>query len=426
MPRRASLLLLPLLALAQPSCGRAPAPRETEISGRTMGTTYAVRLAGPGALDASGLARAISEELNAVDARLSTWRADSEVSRLNAARTTDWFPLSAATVEVLACARRTSTASSGAFDVTVLPLVNAWGFGAAPALDWPTDAGILQALEDVGWRLLELRESPPAARKQRPGVAVDCSALGKGYAVDRVVALLLARGLTDFLVEVGGELGARGRHLGGEPWVVGIEAPQAGPPSARRAVRLDDRGLATSGDYRRSVTHDGRRISHLLDPRTGRPIGDALASATVIHPEAMVADAWATALMVLGPEEGLAVARREGLAVLLLARQGGSFVEWTTPGFDACVVQGGALSSGGARSTAGRAGEHVLLFVLGFALVGLAAGALALRLRASRPASPAACPLHTDACPAGPCSAALPPPASEPSDVRHPAPRHHP
>jgi len=333
---RTSIACLLHLALASgilAACG-APAPAHTiEFSGEVMGTTWSVRVAQATPAEARVLAADIERVLADVDERMSTWKSTSEVSRFNASPSTDWLPLSSATVDVLEQAREVSRRSQGAFDITVGPLVDAWGFGSKPTTRLPSDDELARMRTDVGWQKLDVRSQPPSARKAAPGVRVDLSALAKGYAVDRVVALLEARGQRNVLVELGGEVAARGRRTDGTLWRVGIERPVDGAQSVHRTVRLANRALATSGDYRRYVMEEGRRLSHVVDPRTGRPVRHQLASATVIASNAMRADAWATALMVLGPDEGLAVAQREQLDVLLLSWDGDALVETSTPGF---------------------------------------------------------------------------------------------
>jgi thiamine biosynthesis lipoprotein len=328
------LLTLALAAGVLAACGANQDAQTIELRGAVMGTTWSVRLAHPpNDADVRELAAGIERMLAEVDGRMSTWKPTSEVSRFNANPTTDWLALSPATVEVLQAARDVSMRSRGAFDVTVGPLVDAWGFGSEPRAHLPTGDELARLREDVGWQKLDVRGQPPSVRKAVPGVRVDLSALAKGYAIDRVVALLEARGYRNALVELGGEVAARGRRTDGMLWRVGIERPVDGESSVHRTVRLANRALATSGDYRRYVMQDGRRLSHVVDPRTGRPVRHQLASATVIAPNAMEADAWATALMVLGPQEGLAVARREQLDVLLLSWRGSELIEASTPGF---------------------------------------------------------------------------------------------
>ncbi|MCA9511567.1 MAG: FAD:protein FMN transferase [Myxococcales bacterium] len=297
---------------------------QVELQGAAMGTTWSVKLADPG-LDAAAqraAADAIAERLERVDRLMSTWKPDSELSRFNAHEGTDSFALSPETYAVLEIAQRVAEESGGAFDVTVGPLVDAWGFGSEGRRE-PPAGPVLRALrERTGWRKLALGPLGRTVRKSRPDVRVDLSAVAKGYAVDLVARGLESAGRERFLLEVGGELRASGERPGGGAWRVAIEAPDA-PADARRVhrvVELRDVSMATSGDYRNYYERDGRRLSHTIDPRTGHPIEHRLASVSVIHPEAAWADAWATALDVLGPEEGYSLAASKGLPAYFLVR----------------------------------------------------------------------------------------------------------
>jgi thiamine biosynthesis lipoprotein len=201
------------------------------------------------------------------------------------------------------------------------------------------DAGALQALaRHVGQD--KLRLGPEGLSKADPAVRMDLSAVAKGYAVDRVAEALQELGAVDLLVEVGGELTARGGRPGGEPWRVGIERPVSGGRSIERVLPLRDRGLATSGDYRNFYEKDGKRLSHLIDPRSGRPVEHGLASVSVVHPRVAVADAWATALSVLGPRQGPRVAEAQGLSALFIVRlPDGGFKTDVTPAFAAAFPE---------------------------------------------------------------------------------------
>jgi thiamine biosynthesis lipoprotein len=366
-----------------------------------MGTTWSLRLAGSRSVDLERVARTTREVLAEVDARLSTWREDSDLSRLSASRSLESFPVARDTALVLATARDVGAASSGALDVTIAPLVDLWGFGPRATVRWPTDAEIEAALERVGGHHLEVVVDPPSVRKLRPDVAVDASAVAKGYAVDRVVAALVGEGGADFLFELGGEVAARGHKADGTPWIVGIEAPFEEGPRLQRSLPLLDRALATSGDYRRYVLRDGRRLSHILDPTTGRPVTHALAAVTVVHESAAVADAWATALLVLGPEQGERVARREGLAALLLERQDDGVVERTTPAFE-LLLQAPSLAPPGPPPPARPAVAWLVQVVLAFVVLAAAATAFGLGRRACArrrlghcAAADAVCAAHT-------------------------------
>lgn len=335
-------LLLPLLlgALLAASVHRlacAPPPSgNAEFVGGSMGTTWSVKLA-VDVIDAAARAevqQSIEAALRGVDEAMSTWREDSELSRFNAHASTEAFKASREVLEVFRIAREVSALSDGAFDVTIGPIVAAWGFGATDRIPGPPPADELDRLrERVGWRGVEVQEG--ALRKARADLVCDLSAIAKGYAVDRVAEALEKLGYRDHLVEVGGEVRARGARLQGGAWRVAIERPVAGARDLFDVVLLDDLALATSGDYRNFYESGGQRYSHTIDPRTARPIEHALASVSVLHREAVYADALATALNVLGPDAGYSLAEREGLAALFIVRgEDGEFSARATPAFE--------------------------------------------------------------------------------------------
>jgi len=323
-------------------CAEVP-PREAIFSGQAMGTTWSVTIADPLATDDHRrIQHAIEAKLEEVNALMSTYRADSELSRFNRAEAQVAFPVSPPTLEVFRIAREVSERSDGAFDVTVDPLVAAWGFGATdrPQTE-PTAAELAALRERVGFRWVEIDPEAGTLRKLRPGVTCDLSGVAKGYAVDRVAADLADRGFANYLVEVGGEVRGRGRRLDGAAWRVAIERPESSGRAVFEIIGLADQSLATSGDYRNFFEKDGRRFSHTIDPRTGRPIQHRLASVSVIHPESAYADAWATALTVLGEEAGLARAEREGLAVFFIVRHAdGSYHTRVTSAFEPARERG--------------------------------------------------------------------------------------
>ncbi len=324
-----------LLAVALATPAVSAAERLTVFTGETMGTTFTVKVVDlPRAVDRAGVAQVIEARLADVDGAMSTYREDSELSRFNRSRSTDWVAVSAPTVSVIEAALAVSRLTAGAFDVTVGPLVNLWGFGATPpGRGLPTEAEVRTAMARVGYRYLHTRRAPPGVRKQRAELYVDLSAIAKGFAVDEVARALEDRGIGRYLVEVGGELRAGGLNHDDRPWAVAIEQPRAEIRSLQRLVRLEDKAIATSGDYRRFIEVGGKRYSHTIDPRSGHPVDHRLASVAVIHASALQADALATALMVLGEQDGFALARREGIAALFLLRELDRFVELATPGF---------------------------------------------------------------------------------------------
>ena len=292
------------------------------ITGNTMGTTYSVKVVvdASGEYDQQAIAEAVAGALAAVNTGMSTYKADSELSLLNQTTSADWNEISSPLATVLAKALEISKASGGAFDPTIGPVVNAWGFGPEKRASIPDDDELAELKTKVGWESLNLDESGPRLKKNIPTAYIDLSAVAKGYGVDQVAEVLNAQGLTDYLVEVGGELRARGVNSVGVPWRVGIEAPQAIRGQTQKAIGLQDVAMATSGDYRNFREIDGRRVSHTIDPRTLRPIEHRLASVTVITPDCASADAWATALNVLGPEEGVRVAQANDLAAYFLVK----------------------------------------------------------------------------------------------------------
>lgn len=296
---------------------------EWEFTGATMGTTWSVKVSEVdlGTEARAAIADAISARLDVVNAQMSNWDPQSEISRFNAHASTDPFPVSPPVIEVLTLSREVSRRSEGAFDVTVAPLVAAWGFGP---VDRPPEAPaperLADLLEQVGWRGIEVAATSNTLRKRDPRLTADLSAVAKGHGVDAIAEAVAALGHGSFLAEIGGELRAAGLKASVEPWRVAIEAPDTEVRTIWEAIELRDAAMATSGDYRNYYERDGQRISHTIDPRTGRPIEHALASVSVVAETAARADAWATALNVLGPEGGPALAEREGLAAYFIVR----------------------------------------------------------------------------------------------------------
>lgn len=305
------------------------------LSGATMGTTWRVTVVDEGR-DPAPILPMIEGVLAQVDREMSTWRDDSAISEFNRSRDTAAQPAPAALVEVVAIAQEVSERSGGAFDVTVDPLVDAWGFGRPGPLAPPTDDELAALRERVGWSKLHPDRAASTLRKDEPSLTITLSAIAPGYAADILSDRLVELGFGRHLVDVGGEFRARGDGPSGA-WRLGIERPD-GPADARvlqEIVPLREAALATSGDYRNYREEGGKRISHTIDPRTGRPIAHGLASVTIIHQTAALADAYATALNVLGPDDGFALAERDGLAALFLVREGDRFAARATPAFEA-------------------------------------------------------------------------------------------
>lgn len=309
------------------------------LTGKTMGTTYHIKVVAPDMPDeaADYLRSKIDEILVRINKQMSTYDPESELSRFNRHEADKAFPVSLATADVVAAAVRLSKSTGGAFDPTVGPLVDLWGFGPeGRRTQPPSDAEIKAALARIGAEHIRVSPSPPTLLKKVPGIRLDLGAIAKGYGVDVVAGFLRKEGFKDFMVEIGGEVYAEGRSPFGRSWRIGIDLPvdRSAPGEALSGVvRLRDRGMATSGNYRNFFKADGSRYSHIIDPRTGRPVDHTLASATVVARTCTRADGAATAVMVLGPEKGIEWLNARGLrALLLVAREDGTYQEINTLG----------------------------------------------------------------------------------------------
>lgn len=314
-----------------------------QFDGETMGTSYLVKVhdfpvhsAKVG--DWETLVETIKKRVAQVDQAMSTYNNDSDISTFNASESTDWFAVSKDTATVVELALEISKLTDGAFDITVAPAVNLWGFGpktsSFSAAELETKSNELK--ERIGYEKLEVRLDPPALKKERPDLAIDLSAIAKGYAVDAVGELLESKKLNNYMVEIGGEVRCRGNKGIKGPWAIAIERPLILPPGGlafpgwQRRLLLNDLSLATSGDYQNYRSVDGMKYSHIIDPRTGFPTEkiaqgeDApeyrLGSVSVLDKNCVRADALATAMFVLGPDKGLELAESQGLPVLFLLR----------------------------------------------------------------------------------------------------------
>lgn len=346
------LLLFVLGSLASRLLYPDRPPVVHELSGPTMGTTWTARVVVPaGATTLVAVARdSIRSRLEAVDHSMSTWDSESEISRFNRFRSVEPFPVSAEFMDVMTSAEAVSIATGGAFDATVAPLVTLWGFGSGGTPGSPArESDLTAALAHVGFSSVRRSEDGRTLQKTDPDVSIDLSAVAKGYGVDRAAEALSSIGLAAYAIEVGGEVRARGRKPDGSPWVVGIEAPNPVERAVLRSIPLEDASVATSGDYRNFFESNGVRYAHIVDPRTGSPIPWVGFSVTVIHTSATMADAWATGLSVLGPEDGIALAEREGLAVLyILPDPEGGYRELRSEAWDS-KVEGESTDSAAAR-----------------------------------------------------------------------------
>ncbi len=309
---------------------RAFAAEPVALTGRALGTTWTVKFLQPAPpLNPATLTARISATLERLEQQFSTYRPNSELSRFNTARTTDWITVSPELARVATDCRALSVLTGGAFDATIFPLIDLWGFGPQRRSGPPPSAAEISAARSrTDFRRLESRASPPALRKTSANLAADFSSMAKGFAADTIAAQLSALGSTDHYVQIGGDIAT----VGPRPWRVAIEQPTGSAPLAH-IFDLAGQSLSTSGDAHNSFTHAGRRYGHILDPRTGEPVASPLASVSVVAPTCAQSSARATALFVLGPDAGFALAVRERWSALFLIREGPSFTAHPTPEF---------------------------------------------------------------------------------------------
>ena len=301
---------------------------EYQLSGSTMGTQFSVVVVTNLAFDQQHLQTQIHAALEDIEQRMSTYRDNSELSAFNQSTSTDWVPVSKELCGAIDEAIGFGELSDGAFDITVGPLVNLWGFGPdASRNEPPSDEAIDEARAKIGQNYLHADCDIPAIRKDHADLYIDLSAYAKGLAADDIAAVLDENSMSNYLVEIGGDLRARGHNARMERWRVAIEKPDRPGSAVEKIIHISDLSVATSGDYRNFFEFEGQRYSHTIDPRSGRPVAHDLASVTVLGDSAAFADAMATALMVLGPEAGLAFAEREGIAADLLLRNGDTITE---------------------------------------------------------------------------------------------------
>lgn len=321
-------LFILLLASQLSSCDK---PAEAiKISGPTMGTTYNITLypAQGKPLDPKQVQDQIDVSLKRINQQMSTWIKNSEISLFNKSESTDWYPVSTEFAKVVEAAQSISKLSNGAFDITVGPLINIWGFGKDFKNNNPDDAIIDAAKENIGYQKLEIRHSPPALKKQIPQLQINLSAIAKGYAVDAIADQLATVGVDNYLVEIGGEIRANGSKPNKSLWRIAIEKPTTKERAIQQGLLLDNTGVATSGDYRNYFERAGKRYSHTIDPATGKPITHQIASITVLHKSAMMADGLATAIMVLGGSKAKVFIANNKISAYMISRDKDAFSSW--------------------------------------------------------------------------------------------------
>lgn len=329
--------LLVIVVLLMTACSRQPVVKVEHILGQTMGTTYNVKFPEVAGVDDEVIKSAIDKRLVQVNKLMSTYDPTSELSRFNQYRFEKPFPVSDETLLVVNEALRLGELSDGVLDVTVGPLVNLWGFGPTMRPETiPSEADVAGVREYVGLDKLAVQGN--ALVKHHPQLYVDLSTIAKGYGVDVVADLLEENGFQNYLVEIGGEMRVKGEKGDGSPWLIAIEKPVSNQRAVQKVVSIGENAIATSGDYRNYYEQDGTRYSHLIDPRTGKPIQHSTVAVTVIHASSMTADGLATAFNVMGWEDAIEVAEANHIAVFIIRRKDKDFEEYTSPAFEELVT----------------------------------------------------------------------------------------
>jgi len=299
------------------------------LEGAAQGTRYHIKIASPREdFNLPQVKVDVEAALEQIDREMSTYRADSEISRFNRAPAGEWFPMSKAVVDLVSLSREISEKTGGAQDVTVGPLVRLWHFGPSDAaalnkksktpMRPPTKEALRAGREKVGYKKLDFSTDPQGLRKQVEGLEIDLSSIAPGYTVDRIAAILRKHEASSFLVELGGEVYAAGRRADGSGWRVAIERPGVGKPEMQTAVPISNAAIATAGGSRHFFEYEGKRYSHVIDPATGRPVEHTLSAVTVAADSCVEADGWDTPLLVLGPERGGECAERNGIAAMFV------------------------------------------------------------------------------------------------------------
>lgn len=336
-----ALILLLALSITLPQLFQhqaAPAAESVTLAGRTMGTTYNITFirGDDSKIKPARLHQAIETRLQEINQHMSTYIADSEISRINKAPANTPIKISAETAHVIAAAQEVSAATQGAFDITIGNLVNLWGFGPEIKLyALPDETKIKDILAQTGYQHLELDPALLQVCKHTDSLYIDLSGIAKGYAVDEIATLLTQHGYPNHLVEIGGEIRTGGEKSAGNPWNIGIERPRTKEHRVQRIIHSSTSiAMATSGDYRNYFEHAGKRYSHSIDPKTGHPITHNLAAISVLHTSCMLADAYATAFMVMGPQRTMDFATAHDLSVYMLVKEEDGFVALSSPAFE--------------------------------------------------------------------------------------------
>lgn len=300
----------------------------TKLSGFAQGTTYNITYSAAQGTETAAVQTAVQQEFARIDEALSNYRDDSAIERFNAQQTTEPLVVDAELMRLVAIARQVHLASDGCYDLTIKPLFDLWGF-KKDVFTPPDPEALAQTLAEVGMDKLEVA-GDNRLRKTLPDLRIDVSSIGQGYTVERIAQLLESFGVEQYLVEIGGELKIRGRKPDGKPWRIALEKPLPGERRMHKIVSFDSgepMALMASGTYRHYFDQDGKRYSHILDARSGKPVEHNTVSVAILHPDPTLADAWSTALLCMGTEQGLAAADAAGLAALFIDQQDDQLIE---------------------------------------------------------------------------------------------------
>lgn len=295
---------------------------KTMLQGKTMGTSYHIAVVHPkdAVIDEKVLQKNIDDLLKSINQQVSTYIPSSQISQFNQTFDTNWIRVNDEFFEIVKAAQTISKISNGSFDISISPLVDLWGFGAKSYDKPPTDDQIQEVINRIGFQQLELNEEKNSIRKKKADLQIDLSAIAKGFAVDKISQLLITKGFNNHLVEIGGELRVSGSNQSEKKWRIAVEQPDLTTSIAKHGLEITNRAVATSGDYRNYFVDKGERRSHIIDPKTGYPIKHKLASVTVIDDSTMMADAYATAILVMGEKKGKTFAEENNLDVLMIIR----------------------------------------------------------------------------------------------------------
>lgn len=330
-----------LLSLFLVGCEQAGKTEIVMLNGATMGTTYSIQLVKRhDVVIESSLSSEIKNILNSVDSSMSTWRSDSELSHVNSNQSGEWLNVSSDLLFVLDMALNISKETNGAFDITVDPLVELWGFSSnEPINSIPDEKSIKDRMQQVGYKYLIIDKQRGAIKKIIP-IRLNLSAIAKGFSVDKIAEYLDKKGVDDYLVEVGGELRFKGNKKNEIGWKIAIETPSTLDRKPNKVISISDNSIATSGDYRNFYEIKGHRYSHTIDPVSGRPVNHNLASVTIINKNTAYADALATGVMVMGFEKGYEFCRLNKIPAYFIIRENGEFVSKYTHQMEKYFIQG--------------------------------------------------------------------------------------